>query len=78
MYIIGDILACRKGTVRELSQTDIRYSSRVTIYIRRRTAERREKGGMPFLYVKYNTVCFTYNLWSLQSNKQYKILTLQI
>lgn len=58
MYIIGDILACRKGTVRELSQTDIRYSSRVTIYIRRHTAERREKGGMPFLYVTYDGACF--------------------
>ena len=51
MYIIGDILACRKGTVRELSQTEIRYSSRVTIYIKRHAAERREKGGVPFLYV---------------------------
>ena len=58
LYIIGDILACRKGTVREFSQTDIRYSSRVTIYIKRRTAERREKGGMPFLYVKYELACF--------------------
>ncbi len=70
MYIIGDILACRKGTVREFSQTDIRYSSRVTIYIRRRTAERREKGGMPFLYETYDLPCF------LQSDKQCKLLIL--
>lgn len=47
-----------KGTVREFSQTDIRYSSRVTIYIKRHAAERREKGGVPFLYVKYDVACF--------------------